>query len=96
MTSLIFDTHAHHSSHHAFDADRFALLTACSERAWSASASRPPTLGDAPWRAGTGSPLSVVYAAIGIHPESLLAPEDCGEEGPAPLSRSLAATGPLR
>ena len=25
-----------------------------------------------------------VYAAVGIHPESLLAPEDCGEEGPAP------------
>ena len=25
-----------------------------------------------------------VYAAIGIHPESLLAPEDCGTEGPAP------------
>ena len=28
--------------------------------------------------------LPWVYAAIGIHPESLLAPEDCGEEGPAP------------
>ena len=25
-----------------------------------------------------------MYAAIGIHPESLLAPEDCGAEGPAP------------
>ena len=40
--------------------------------------------GDAPRVLELAHRYPWVYAAIGIHPESLLAPEDCGKEGPAP------------
>ena len=40
--------------------------------------------GDAPKVLELAHKYPWVYAAVGIHPESLLAPEDCGEEGPAP------------
>ena len=83
MEYPIFDTHAHYSAR-AFDADRFALLDSlpgkgvvgvCEQATHSGDASKVLELAHKyPW----------VYAAVGIHPESLLAPEDCGEEGPAP------------
>ena len=40
--------------------------------------------GDAPKVLELAHKYPWVYAAVGIHPESLLAPENCGEEGPAP------------
>ena len=81
MTGPIFDTHAHYSSR-AFDADRFALLDSLPEK--GVVCEQATHSGDAPRVLELAHRYPWVYAAIGIHPESLLAPEDCGEEGPAP------------
>lgn len=83
MTGPIFDTHAHYSSR-AFDADRFALLDSLPEKGVVGICEQATHSGDAPRVLELAHRYPWVYAAIGIHPESLLAPEDCGEEGPAP------------
>ena len=83
MTGPIFDTHAHYSSR-AFDADRFALLDSLPEKGVVCVCEQATHSGDAPRVLELAHRYPWVYAAIGIHPESLLAPEDCGEEGPAP------------
>ena len=83
MTGPIFDTHAHYSSR-AFDADRFALLDSLPEKGVVGVCEQATHSGDAPRVLELAHRYPWVYAAIGIHPESLLAPEDCGEEGPAP------------
>ena len=83
MTGPIFDTHAHYSSR-AFDADRFALLDSLPEKGVVGVCEQATHSGDAPRVLELAHRYPWVYAAIGIHPESLLAPEDCGAEGPAP------------
>ena len=79
----LFDTHAHYSAR-AFDADRFALLDSLPEKGVVGVCEQATHSGDAPRVLELAHRYPWVYAAIGIHPESLLAPEDCGEEGPAP------------
>ena len=82
MEYPIFDTHAHYSAR-AFDADRFALLDSCPAKVVGVCEQATHS-GDAPKVLELAHKYPWVYAAVGIHPESLLAPEDCGEEGPAP------------
>ena len=95
MTSPIFDTHAHYSSR-AFDADRFALLDSLPEKGVVGVCEQATHSGDAPRVLELAHRYPWVYAAIGIHPESLLAPRTAARKALPPLSRSLAATGPLR
>ena len=83
MTGPIFDTHAHYSAR-AFDADRFARLDSLPEKGVVGVCEQATHSGDAPRVLELAHRYPWVYAAIGIHPESLLAPEDCGEDGPAP------------
>ena len=79
----IFDTHAHYSAH-AFDTDRYALLDSLPDQGVVGVCEQATHSGDAPKVLELAHRYPWVYAAIGIHPESLLAAEDCGEEGPAP------------
>ena len=79
----IFDTHAHYSSRQ-FDADRAALLTALPAGGVVGVLECATHSGDAARVLELAHSAPYFHAAIGIHPESLLAPEDCGEEGPAP------------
>ena len=97
MECPIFDTHAHYSAR-AFDADRLRPAgQPARQRAWWASASRPPTPGDAPRVLELAHRYPWVYAAIGIHPESLLAARrTAARKAPPLLSRYTAATGPQR
>ena len=83
MTGPIFDTHAHYNAR-AFDADRFALLDSLPGKGVVGVCEQATHSGDAPKVLELAHKYPWVYAAVGIHPESLLAPKDCGEEGPAP------------
>lgn len=83
MEYPIFDTHAHYSAR-AFDADRFALLDSLPGKGVVGVCEQATHSGDAPKVLELAHKYPWVYAAVGIHPESLLAPEDCGEEGLAP------------
>ena len=83
MTGPIFDTHAHYSAH-AFDADRFALLDSLPAKGVVGVCEQATHSGDAPRVLELAHRYPWVVAAIGIHPESLLAPEDCGADSPAP------------
>ena len=83
MEYPIFDTHAHYSAR-AFDADRFALLDSLPGKGVVGVCEQATHSGDAPKVLELAHKYPWVYAAVGIHPESLLAPENCGEEGPAP------------
>jgi len=83
MEYPIFDTHAHYSAR-AFDADRFALLDSLPGKGVVGVCEQATHSGDAPKVLELAHKYPWVYAAVGIHPESLLAPKDCGEEGPAP------------
>ena len=85
--------HPRHYSARAFDADRFALLDSLPEKGVVGVCEQATHSGDAPRVLELAHRYPWVYAAIGIHPESLLAPEDCGEEGPAPTVSVLAALG---
>ena len=79
----IFDTHAHYSSRQ-FDADRAELLTALPAGGVVGVLECATHSGDAAQVLELAHAAPYFHAALGIHPESLLAPEDCGEEGPAP------------
>ena len=83
MEYPIFDTHAHYNAR-AFDADRFALLDSLPLKGVVGVCEQATHSGDAPKVLELAHKYPWVYAAVGIHPESLLAPENCGEEGPAP------------
>ncbi len=83
MEYPIFDTHAHYSAR-AFDTDRFALLDSLPGKGVVGVCEQATHSGDAPKVLELAHKYPWVYAAVGIHPESLLAPEDCDEEGPAP------------
>lgn len=79
----IFDTHAHYSAR-AFDADRFALLDSLPQKGVVGVCEQATHSGDAPRVLELAHRYPWVWAAIGIHPESLVPAEDCGPEGPAP------------
>ena len=69
--SLIFDTHAHYSAR-AFDADRFALLDSLPGKGVVGVCEQATHSGDAPKVLELAHKYSWVYAAVGIHPESLI------------------------
>ena len=70
--------------------------TACPKRAWSASASRPPTRGTRP---GCWNWLTAIRGCMppsASIPRACWPPRTAARKALPPLSRSLAATGPLR
>lgn len=83
MIGPIFDTHAHYSTR-AFDPDRFALLDSLPSQGVVGVCEQATHSGDAPRCLELAHRYPWVYAAIGIHPESLLPAADCGPEGAAP------------
>lgn len=83
MIGPIFDTHAHYSAR-AFDPDRFALLDSLPSQGVVGVCEQATHSGDAPRCLELAHRYPWVYAAIGIHPESLLPAADCGPEGAAP------------
>ena len=72
MTGPIFDTHAHYSAR-AFDTDRFALLDSLPGKGVVGVCEQATHSGDAPRVLELAHRYPWVVAAIGIHPESLLA-----------------------
>ena len=83
MTGPIFDTHAHYCAR-AFDKDRFALLDSLPTQGVVGVCEQATHSGDAPRCLALAHRYPWVWAAIGIHPESLLPAGDCGPDGPAP------------
>ena len=68
----------------ALAAAAFALLDSLPGKGVVGVCEQATHSGDAPKVLELAHKYPWVYAAVGIHPESLLAPKDCGEEGPAP------------
>lgn len=83
MNAPIFDTHAHYSSH-AFDGDRFSLLDRLPAQGVAGVCEQATHSGDAPRCVELAHRYPWVWAAIGIHPESLLPAEACGGQRAAP------------
>ena len=71
MEYPIFDTHAHYSAR-AFDADRFALLDSLPGKGVVGVCEQATHSGDAPKVLELAHKYPWVYAAVGIHPESLI------------------------
>lgn len=68
----IFDTHAHYSSHQ-FDADRAELLAALPEGGVTGVLECATHSGDAPLVLELAHTVPYFHAALGVHPESLIA-----------------------
>ena len=79
----IFDTHAHYSSG-AFNADREAVLDGLPAKGVVGICEQATHSGDAPRCLALAHAYPWVWAAIGIHPESLLPADKCGSAPPAP------------
>jgi TatD DNase family protein len=79
----IFDTHAHYSSAQ-FDADRDALLQSLPARGVTGICEQATSSGDAPSCLALAHRYDFVFAAVGIHPESLLPQGSCPDEQLAP------------
>ena len=79
----IFDTHAHYSSG-AFNADRYAVLDGLPAQGVVGVCEQATHSGDAPRCLELAHRYPWVWAAIGIHPESLLPADKCGSAPPAP------------
>ena len=79
----LFDSHCH-VDEPKFDDDRGDVLTRMAEAGVTRYAVIGSDMATSRHSADFAAAHLGCYAAIGIHPESLLAPEDCGEEGPAP------------
>ena len=71
MEYPIFDTHAHYNAR-AFDADRFALLDSLPGKGVVGVCEQATHSGDAPKVLELAYKYPWVYAAVGIHPESLI------------------------
>lgn len=71
MLTNIFDTHAHYSSHY-FDIDRLELLGALPAKGVTGVCECATHSGDAPRCIALAQQFDFVYAAVGIHPESLI------------------------
>ena len=79
----IFDTHAHYSSG-AFNADRCAVLDGLPAQGVVGVCEQATHSGDAPRCLELAHRYPWVWAAVGIHPESLLPADRCGSAPPAP------------
>ena len=79
----IFDTHAHYASG-AFNADRYALLDSLPAKGVTGVCEQATHSGDAPLCLELAHRYPWVFAAVGIHPESLLPADKCGGAPPAP------------
>ncbi len=81
--SPIFDTHSHYTAS-AFDDDRIALLESLPAKGVVGVCEQATGMSDAKETLALAHQFPWVYAAMGIHPESLTPAEDCGEWGPSP------------
>ncbi|MFI3168628.1 MAG: TatD family hydrolase [Faecalibacterium sp.] len=79
----IFDTHSHYTAS-AFDDDRIALLESLPAKGVVGVCEQATGMADAKETLALAHQFPWVYAAMGIHPESLTPAEDCGEWGPSP------------
>ncbi len=79
----IFDTHSHYTSS-AFDADRTVVLEALPAKGVVGVCEQATGMADAEATLTLAHQFPWMYAAMGIHPESLTPAEDCGEWGPSP------------
>ena len=95
MTGPIFDTHAHYSAR-AFDAARFALLASLPEKGVVGVCEQATHSGDAPRVLELAHRYPWVYAAIGIHPESLLPPSTTTRKWSLWASAGWTTTGLCR
>lgn len=83
MAGPIFDTHAHYCSA-AFDPDRAALLAGLPEKGVTGVVEQATSSGDAAACVALAHQYPWMYAAVGIHPESLLPRGSCPDEMLAP------------
>lgn len=81
--SPIFDTHSHYTSS-AFDVDRTAVLERLPSQGVVGVCEQATGMADAAATLALAHQFSWVYAAMGIHPESLTPADKCGEWGPSP------------
>ncbi len=79
----IFDTHSHYTSS-AFDADRTTVLQALPAKGIVGVCEQSTGMADAVETLTLAHQFPWMYAAIGIHPESLTPAEKCGEWGASP------------
>ncbi len=79
----IFDTHSHYTSS-AFDADRTAVLEALPAKGVVGVCEQATGMVDAKETLALAHQFPWIYAAMGIHPESLTPAEHCGDWGPSP------------
>ena len=75
MNAPIFDSHAHYTSHQ-FDGDRHALLTSLPEQGVSGIIECATSSRDAVRAVELAHRYDFVWAAVGIHPESLIEEEE--------------------
>ncbi len=83
MIGPIFDTHAHYTAD-AFDQDRHALLAGLPERGISGICEQATSSQDAAAAVALAHQYPFIWAAVGIHPESLLPKGSCPDEMLAP------------
>lgn len=79
----IFDTHAHYCSH-GFDADRDEVLAGLPAQGVVGIVEQATGSADAARCVALAHKYPYVWAAVGIHPESLLPPGSCEDEMLAP------------
>ncbi len=79
----IFDTHSHYTSS-AFDADRIALLESLPSKGVVGVCEQATSTADAQATLDLAHQFPWIYAAIGIHPESLTPADKCGDYGASP------------
>lgn len=83
MAGPIFDTHAHYCAA-AFDADRHAVLAGLPATGVTGVVEQATSSGDAAACVALAHQYPWLYAAVGIHPESLLPRGSCPDEMLAP------------
>lgn len=79
----IFDTHAHYAAG-AFDGDRAAVLARLPAQGIAGICEQATSSGDAARCVALAHEYPFIYAAVGIHPESLLPRGSCPDEMLAP------------
>ena len=102
MAGPIFDTHAHYTAA-AFDTDREAVFARLPAQGVTGVCEQATSSGDAAACVALAHQYPFVYAAVGIHPESLLPRGSCPDEMLAPTvtvyggdwKAEMAAMAPL-
>ncbi len=79
----IFDTHAHYTSD-AFDADRDVVLSGLPDKGISGICEQSTSSADAAFCVELANKYPYIWAAVGIHPESLLPKGSCDNAMLAP------------